>query len=85
MMFGNMCKNSPGKRQKTLTRDTGRGLVHTLTGLVDLCRILLSRSHQFVLIGHFTTDRLEKEFDQQAKTMLGRYLFLFFPESCRET
>ena len=63
-MFGNMCKNSPGKRQKTLTRDTGRGLMHTLTGQVDLCRTLLSRSHQYVWIGHFTTDPLEKEFSK---------------------
>ena len=76
-MFGNMCKNSPGKRQRTLTRDTGRGLVHTLTGLVDLCRTLLSRSHQYVLIGHFTTYPLEKEFSKLRQASGGTYFLSF--------
>ena len=76
-MFGNMCKNSPGKRQKTLTRETGRGLVHTFTGLMDLCRTLLSRSHQYALIGHFTTDPLEKEFSKLRQGSGGTYFLSF--------
>ena len=76
-MFENMCKNSPGKRQKILTRDTGRVLVHTLTGLVDLCRTLLSRSHQYALIGHFTTDPLEKEFSKLRQGSGGTYFLSF--------
>ena len=78
-MFENMCKNSPGKRQKTLTRDTGRGLVHTLTGLVDLCRTLLSRIHQYI-----TTDPLENEFSMLRQGSGGTYLS-FFPANGRET
>ena len=78
-IFGNMFKNSSGERQKTLTRDRGRGLVHTLTGLVDLCRTLLSRSHQYVLIGHFTTDPLEKELTK-LKQGSGETYFLSFQQ-----
>ena len=72
-IFGNMCK----KRQKNLTRDTGRGLVHTLAGMVDLCRKLLSKSHQYVLIGHFTTDPLEKEFSKLRQGSGGTYFLSF--------
>ena len=56
-------KNYPGgKRQKTLTKDTATALHHTLNGLVDLSRKLLSTTHKYVLIGEHTSDPLEKEF-----------------------
>ena len=51
--------------------------MHTLTGLVDLCRTLLSRSHQYVLIGHFTTDPLEKEFSKPRQVSGGTYFLSF--------
>lgn len=72
-MFEDMGKASKGKRQKTLTTDTAKGLVHTLNGLVDLCEFQLSNSHDFVLIGDYTTDPLEKEFGKLRQGSGGTY------------
>ena len=53
--------------------------MRTLTGLVDLCRTLLSRSQQYLhfLIGHFTTDPLEKEFSKLRQGSGGTYFLSF--------
>ena len=65
LKFGDMALNMAGrqgKRQKQLTRDTAQGIFHTCNGLVSLCRHLLSNSHEYVMLGQFSTDPLEKEF-----------------------
>ena len=40
---------------------------------MDLCRTLLSRSHLYVLIGHFTTDPLKNEFSKLRQGSGGTY------------
>ncbi|GFO34950.1 transposable element p transposase [Plakobranchus ocellatus] len=65
--FGNMAlqmAGKQGKRQKQLTRDTAQAIFHTCNGLVSLCRHLLLTSHQYVLLGQFSTDPLVKEFSK---------------------
>ena len=37
---------------------------HTCHGTVDLCRHLLATTHEYVCLGQFTTDFLEKEFSK---------------------
>lgn len=62
-----------GKRQKQLTRDTAKAIYHTCNGLVALCRQLLSTSHQYVLLGQFSSDPLEKEFSKLRQGSGGTY------------
>ena len=45
-----------------MTKDTSDALFHTMNGLVELCRYLLETTHDYVLLGDFSTDPLEKEF-----------------------
>ena len=49
-----------GKRYKRLIRDIATALAHTCRGFVGLVRHLLSTTHEYVLLGIFTTDYLEK-------------------------
>ena len=61
--FGAMCRKmilTTGKRVKQLTRDTFLAIHQTCNGLVELTRHLLSTTHKYVVLGKFTTDKLEK-------------------------
>lgn len=74
--FGDMAKamsGRQGKRQKQLTKDTAQGIYHTCQGLVSLCCHLLATSHQYVLLGDFSTDPLEKEFSKLRQGSGGTY------------
>ena len=51
-------------RQKELYADTVYALSHTCQGLVELHRFLLESSHDFVMLGKFTTDPQEKMFSK---------------------
>ena len=51
-----------GNRQFQLTRDTGAALAHTFCGLVAITNIMLQHSFNYVILGKFTTDPLEKMF-----------------------
>jgi hypothetical protein len=76
LKFGDMALQmggKQGKRQKQLTRDTSQAIFHTCNGLVNLCRQLLSTSHQYVLFGQFSTDPLEKEFSKLRQGSGGTY------------
>ena len=76
LRFGDMALQmggKQGKRQKQLTRDTSQAIFHTCNGLVSLCRQLLSRNHQYVLLGKFSTDPLEKEFSKLRQGSGGTY------------
>lgn len=76
LQFGDMAQQMAGrqgKRQKQLTRDTAQAIHHTCNGLVSLCRHLLSTSHQYVLLGQFSTDPLEKEFSKLRQGSGGTY------------
>ena len=71
--FFEMRKKPGGKRMKTLTKDTATALHHTLMGLSDLTKDLLSTSHRYVMLGHQSTDPLEKEFGKLRQGSGGTY------------
>ena len=58
--FGNMALKMAGAQGETTVKAVA--LNHTYNGLVELCRHLLVSTHQYVILGKFTTDYLEKEF-----------------------
>ena len=67
---------SSGKRYKKLTKDTATALAHTCStcrGIVDLVKHLLSTIHDYVLLGIFTTDFLEKMFSKLRDGSGGTY------------
>lgn len=69
-----MATSSQRKREKQLTRDTAMALSHTCRGIVDLCKYLLTTTgFQYVLIGKFTTDHLEKQFGKLRQGSGGTY------------
>ena len=74
--FGNMIlkmAGPQGKRVKQLTKDTAVAVWNTCYGLVDLCKHLLSSTHQYVLLGKFSTDGLEKDFSKFRQGSGGTY------------
>ena len=66
-------KDGQGKRYEQFTRDTAQVIHHTCNGIVSLCRSLLRVSHNYVLLGIFSTDPLEKEFRKLRQRSGGTY------------
>ena len=60
-------------RIRQLTVDTAKAIFQTCHGIVDLCINLLSTSHQYVCIGKFTSDFIEKEFSKLRQGSGGCY------------
>ena len=64
--FGLMClqmAGKQGKRVKQLSKDTAVAVHITCEGLVALAKDLLeNHKYEYVCLGRFTTDPLEKEF-----------------------
>ena len=76
LKFGDMAlkmSSSEKPRKKCLTKDTSQAIWHTCNGLVDLARHLLTTTHQFVMLGLFTTDHLEKQFGKLRQGSGGTY------------
>ena len=73
-----MNRNSP--RQKCLTKDTAKAIWQTCNGLVNLAKNLLKTTHQFVMLGIFTTDHLEKQFGKLRQGSGGTY-FITVPQA----
>ena len=76
LQFGEMAlqmKGGQGKRYKQFTRDTAQAVHHTCNGIVSLCRSLLRVSQNYVLLGTFSTDPLEKEFGKLLQGFGGTY------------
>lgn len=76
--FGNMAQEMStftGKnRVKNLTKDTGKAIWHTCNGLVQLSKHLLTTAgHDFVMLGLFTSDPLEKQFGKLRQGTGGTY------------
>ena len=74
--FGNLalkmsCQH--GLRIKQLTRDNGNCIYHTFCGVFELCESLLQNSHDYVFLGQFSTDSLEKEFSKLRQGSGGAY------------
>ena len=72
-MFADMEKSGKGKRSKQLTHDTSRALNHTLKGIVELCKEQLSTTHQFVLLGEYSNDPIEKAYGKLRQGSGGTY------------
>lgn len=74
--FGDMClnmkKNTKG-RVRQLTQDTANAVFQTCNGIVELCLHLLATSHDYVCIGLFTSDHIEKEFCKLRQSSGGAY------------
>ena len=60
-------------RIKSLTKDTSANLAHTCYGLADMSKFLLNQNHEYVALGCFTTDPLEKEFSILRQGCGGSY------------
>ena len=76
LQFGEMAlqvKGDQGKLYKQFTRDTAQAGHHTCNGIVSLCRSLLRVSYNYVLLGTFSTDPLEKEFWKLRQGSGGTY------------
>lgn len=71
--FKSIGKSSTGKRKNSLTKDTSDALFHTMNGLVELCRHQLETTHEYVLLGDYSTDPLEKEFGKLRQGSGGAY------------
>ena len=69
-----MCESGTTvERTKCLTKDTSKAIWHTCNGLVGLSKHLLKQSHPYVLLGIFTTDHLEKQFEKSCQGCGGTY------------
>ena len=66
-------KRSSNVRMKELTIDTAKALHQTCFGIVELCKDLLATSHDYVCIGQFTSDHIEKEFSRLRQGSDGTY------------
>ena len=74
--FGDMAlamRGDQGSRIKKLTLDTAKAIHHTCYGLVNLCKELLSTTHEYVLLGQFSSDPLEKQFGKLRQGSGGTY------------
>ena len=76
--FGKMALNMAGSqgnrnRKKQLSQNMATVIHHTCNGIVSLCRHLFATSHEYVLLGQFSTDPLEKEFGKLRQGSSGTY------------
>ena len=62
-----------GQRVRGLTQETSTALHQTLTGLVQLTRVLLATGHKYVLLGKLQSDPIEKEFGIYRQSSGGNY------------
>ncbi|XP_078483590.1 uncharacterized protein LOC144744006 [Ciona intestinalis] len=60
-------------RVKQLSSDTCSAFNHTCHGFISLTKVLLQSTHDFVLLGHFSTDPLEKAFGKLRQGCGGTY------------
>ena len=65
--------NTASKRMQHLTRDIGCALSHVCRGLLDLTRYLLKCGNDYVILGWFTTNPLEKSFSKLRQGSGGSY------------
>ena len=62
-----------GTRVKMLTCDTSKALSQTCRGIVELVKFLLNTTHEYVLLGKFNSDPIEKEFGKLRQGSGGTY------------
>ena len=72
-----MCLNMSGrqgKRKKQLSKDTDVALFRTCNGIVELTKnLLLQEDYEYVCLGEFSTDVLEKPFGKLRQGSGGSY------------
>ena len=76
LAVGDMAKKMQGNRKsriRQLTFDTAKFVHHICYGLVDLTRYLLGCGNDYVLLGSFSTDPLEKSFCKLREGSGGTY------------
>jgi hypothetical protein len=66
-------KPTSSKRIRQLTRDTSNALSHTCRGLIDLSCHLLSSGNEYVILGWFSSDPIEKCFGKLRQGSGGTY------------
>ena len=75
--FGKMClsmSGRQGKRDKQLSKDTAVALFRTWCGIVELAKnLLLQEDYEYVCLGKFSTDMLEKAFGKLTQGSGGSY------------
>ena len=71
--FKLMDNSKRGFRYKGLTLETSSALHQTLSGLVEVVRVLLSTGHSYVLLGKIQSDPIEKEFGVYRQSHGGNY------------
>ena len=74
--FKLMDTSKQDKRVHGLTCGTSNALHNTLLGLVDLTKTLLDKGFEYVLLGKFQSDRLEKEFSIYRQASGGNFFFI---------
>ena len=62
-----------GNGVKQLTINTYCAFSHTCRGIVDLVAHLLDSSHEYVYLGHFSSDPIEKMFGKSRQGSGGTY------------
>ena len=81
-MFKGMKKPEGGKRNKCLTKDTGTALHHTLNGIVELTKLQLNTTHDYVALTTLNGDPIEKEYCKFREGMGGAYFIT--DQNCME-
>ena len=66
-------KNTGGKRNRQLTKDTAQSLSNLCHSFVELAKYLLDCGNAYVIFGWFTTDPLEKCFSKLRQGSGGTY------------
>ena len=59
-MVEEMKTEKQGKGEEQLSKDTARAFAHNCRGMVALTKHLLCTTHEYVCLGHFTSDSIEK-------------------------
>ena len=72
-MIEEMGTEKQGQRFKQLTKDTSHAFAHTCRGMVDLTKSLLQSGMNYVCLGHFSSDPIEKIFGKLRQGSGGTY------------
>ena len=67
-------KTTSCKRVRRLTRDISNPLSHTCSGFIDLSCHLLSNGNNYIILGWFSSDTIEKWFAKLRQWSGGTYL-----------
>ena len=68
-----MSPDKQGQRMKKLTKDSSRAFAHTCRGMVDLTKHLLETGFDYVCLGHFSSNPIEKMFGKLRQGSGGTY------------